>query len=115
MTRARMIFAATLIAGTAARDTAQGLHDGVAIGWLSAPEAAALEAAHALCWSLLQTTRLLGDQALDPDRIGAGARQVLLRETGQETMAALAQALDEATARAGCAIDAALARNMKGG
>ena len=102
--------AATLMAGTAARDVDTALLDGVAIGWLSDAERADLSAAHALCFNLTQAARLLSDKPLDPERMGEGGRVFVLRETGQPDIDALIGTLETTTNAAGRAIDAALTR-----
>nr|WP_309503755.1 bifunctional [glutamine synthetase] adenylyltransferase/[glutamine synthetase]-adenylyl-L-tyrosine phosphorylase [uncultured Roseovarius sp.] len=101
--------AGTLLAGSAEQRTEAGLRAGVAIGWLSDADEAALTSAYALCSKLLQAARLLGDKPLDPAELGAGAEQFVLRETEQPDTAALLKTLEELTEKAGQAIDAALA------
>ena len=103
--------AATLIAGRDdGRDVASALASGVEIGWLDDADKRALKDAFALCWSLLMAARLLSDKALDPDEIGEGASDFLLRETGQTDMQALCAEVTRITARAGAVIDAHLAQ-----
>ena len=106
--------AASLMAQTAEhsaeRSIEGGLAAGVAIGWLEDADEVALRRAAGLCAAMVQVLRLLGPDTPMPDEIGAGARALLLRETGQESMGALETALDEATAQAATIITAALAR-----
>ncbi len=101
--------AGALIAGETRRDVAAGLDAGVAIGWLNDGDREALGRAHALCWQVLQASKLLSVKPLDPDRIGEGGVDFLLRETGHEDLAALRADLDTCTAGAARVIDGLLA------
>ena len=103
----------TLLAGGTARTVKAGLQAGVAIGLLDDGEREALLRACALCWCLVQASKLLSDRALDPDAIGEGGKAFVLREAGFDSMAALRAALEEETGKAGAAIDAALRRQPK--
>ena len=84
------------------------------IGLGFAPAGDALAGAYALCWCVLQASRLLSDAPLDPGALGEGARAFLLRETGADTLAAAQRKLAEATDRAAGVIDAALGTAGKG-
>ncbi|SLN69956.1 Glutamate-ammonia-ligase adenylyltransferase [Roseovarius litorisediminis] len=106
--------AGALMAGEVSHGVAAGLAAGVAIGWLDDADRAALMRAYGLCWQVLQVARLMGDQALDPMRIGEGGTAFVLRETGHENLPELQASLDAATAQAGRIIDAALNRKPKG-
>jgi glutamate-ammonia-ligase adenylyltransferase len=100
--------AGNLLAGHDARDVVSGLRGAVASGWLDAAGGAALEAAYALCWRLQMVSRLLGDGALEPDRIGAAGAAFVLRETGEESMDLLERRLGDICAAAAEVIDAGL-------
>jgi glutamate-ammonia-ligase adenylyltransferase len=102
--------AATLMAGSAKRDIAAGLANGVAIGWFDAAESAALKEAYDLCWTLQVASKLLTEHALDPANIGEGGCAMLLRETGSETIDDLLLRLGEVTWRAAEVIDTILNR-----
>ncbi len=100
--------AGNLLAGHGARDVVSGLRGAVASGWLDAAGGAALEAAYALCWKLQMVSRLLGDGALEPDRIGAAGVAFVLRETGEESIDLLERRLGETCTAAAEVIDAGL-------
>ena len=78
-----------LITGSPARGVELQLAAGVTAGKLSQTEETAVLDAYRLCWRLQGGSRLLSDQVLDPQALGAGARAFLLRETGQPDAAAL--------------------------
>ncbi|MBI1418346.1 MAG: glutamine-synthetase adenylyltransferase [Limimaricola sp.] len=101
---------AALRAGSPARDSASQIAAGVATGWLSDADAAALNAAIGLFWPLQAAVRLLTGGALDPDDLGEGGRHLVLRETGQPDLAALEREMAAVAARAAAVIDAALKR-----
>ncbi|UXX85226.1 bifunctional [glutamine synthetase] adenylyltransferase/[glutamine synthetase]-adenylyl-L-tyrosine phosphorylase [Roseovarius pelagicus] len=100
--------AGALMEGSPDRGTQAGLNAGVAIDWLSDADERALTDAYALWSSLLQAARLLGDKPLNPDALGAGAGQFVLRETGQPDTAALLAGLEHVTEQAGRVIESAL-------
>ncbi|KPA22897.1 Glutamate-ammonia-ligase adenylyltransferase [Shimia sp. SK013] len=102
--------AGALLAGHARRAVAEGTQAGVAIGWLSAAEAAELGATYGLCWQVQLASKLLSGSTLDPEAIGAGGRAFLLRETGNEDIGGLLADIDAGTARAAEIIAAALER-----
>jgi len=105
--------AGCLLAGQPERTVEAGLAAGVAAGWLSDADEAALKAAYRLCWKVTQAARLLGDKPLDEGNLGAGARAFLLRETGHETIQTLRRDMDNKTGSAGEVIDAALKRGQQ--
>jgi len=106
--------AGALMAGNAGRTLEDGLQAGVAIGWLSDADKAALSRAYRLCWDILQAARLLSDRPLDPANLGDGGTGVVLRETGQDTLAGLQRELEQSTTEAAKVIDAALTRLPEG-
>ncbi len=97
-----------LLAGSPARELPDQIAAGVATGFLSAAEGAALQAASGLFWQVQATARLIGGGALAPDDLGEGGTRMALRETGHETIEDLAAALAEAAAAAGAIVDARL-------
>ncbi|WP_120501574.1 glutamine-synthetase adenylyltransferase [Roseovarius sp. EL26] len=99
---------ATLMAGGGGRTTTDGLQYGVACGWLSDADSAALSRAHGLCWQLHQAARLLGEKPLEAEKIGQGGSEFVLRDTGYQTLAELAEALAECSALAAVVIDRVL-------
>jgi len=102
--------AGNLMAGQAARDVTSGFAGGVAIGWLTDADSAALTHAYALCWRVQMVARLISDKTLAPDRIGEGGAAFLLRETSEETLSMLEERLNTACAAAAEVIDARLDR-----
>jgi glutamate-ammonia-ligase adenylyltransferase len=104
--------AGNLMAGQAARDVASGFAGGVAIGWLSDADSAALTRAYALCWRVQMVARLISDKTLAPDRIGEGGAAFLLRETAEETLSVLEDRLTTTCAAAAEVIDACLDRPL---
>jgi glutamate-ammonia-ligase adenylyltransferase len=100
--------AGALIAGTQARGTERQLAAAVAAGWLDTATAARLTAAHRLWRRLNQCARLLMDKPLDLEAAGEGGRAFLLRETGQESVEALAAELAEAAETSAAAVAARL-------
>jgi glutamate-ammonia-ligase adenylyltransferase len=103
--------AGALMAGAAGRTTQDGLSGGVAIGWLSDGDKAALEAAYALCWQVQAVSKLLSEKPLSPEEVGGGGAVMLKRETGIDGFDALATALDARCRAAQAVIDAALTRD----
>ncbi|WP_375690253.1 glutamine-synthetase adenylyltransferase [Pseudooceanicola sp. LIPI14-2-Ac024] len=101
--------AGALIGGVPSGPLVTGLDGAVDCGWLSVGDRADLLAAYDLCWQLGQVAKLLSDRPLDPDAIGEGGREMLLRETGASDIAALEARYEEATGRAAAVIDRALA------
>lgn len=91
---------AALRAGATDRDLAGQLASGVANGWLKDADAAELERAAALFWSLQAAARLLTGEALDLDQIGEGGLRLILRETGVETPEELQSVMAEAHQKA---------------
>ena len=102
--------AGLLMAGRDARDVVSGLEGGVAIGWLSDADSAALSRAYALCWKVQMVARLISEKPFEPDRIGEGGAAFLLRETKEESLDMLETRLGETCAAAAQVIDACLAR-----
>ncbi len=91
---------AALLAGSPSRDVAAQLAAGRASGWLVDEDARRLSHAADLFWRLQAAARLLTGGVLVPADLGEGGRRFVLRETGQESTAALRDAMTEAAAGA---------------
>ena len=94
-----------LQAGSAARETAGQIGAGVAMGLTDAAQGRAILAAEGLLWQVQAVGRLLSGGVINPDNLGTGGQRLMLRETGQATIADLQQALQDATAAAQAVID----------
>ena len=101
---------AALLAGTPARAVAEQLVAGERIGWIDAADRTALIEAHRLMCSLRSATRLLTEDALNPEVIGKGGTVFLLRETGMADADALAAELQRVSNSAAAIIETALGR-----
>jgi glutamate-ammonia-ligase adenylyltransferase len=82
-----------LRAGDPARGVAAQIRAGKRAGLIAGDEAERLSSAHRLLWRLHASGRLLTDRPLDMAEIGAGGQDLLLRETGAESLDALAETL----------------------
>ncbi|MDQ2089107.1 bifunctional [glutamine synthetase] adenylyltransferase/[glutamine synthetase]-adenylyl-L-tyrosine phosphorylase [Marimonas arenosa] len=102
--------AGALMAGKSGRDVGSGLAAGVAIGWLSDADEAALGAAYELCWQVQAVSKLLSEKPLAEDEIGKGGVAMLRRETKCDGFDDLGARLERACGTAAVAIEAALAR-----
>ncbi len=91
---------ATLLAGGPDTDPDRQIHVGVASGWMSAADGTSLRSASDLLWRLQAAARLLTGDELDPQTLGEGGKQLILRETGFDDLDSLAQALQEAAQQA---------------
>jgi [glutamine synthetase] adenylyltransferase / [glutamine synthetase]-adenylyl-L-tyrosine phosphorylase len=98
-----------LLTGSAERGIAAQIAAGGAADVFSPEDAATLTAAAALFWQLQAAVRLLTDGTIEPETLGEGGRRFVLRETGFETMEALAGALEAAAERADAVICRVLA------
>lgn len=90
-----------LLAGQTARETAQQ----VAAGGLGAADSAALLGAASLCWTVQAAAQLVVGGGLDTDKLGEGGLRFILRETGADDLAALADRMADVSARASAVID----------
>jgi glutamate-ammonia-ligase adenylyltransferase len=90
-----------LQAGQTARQTAQQ----VAAGGLDAADSAALLGAAGLCWTVQSAAQLVVGGGLDTAKLGEGGLRFILRETGADDLAALAQHMSDVSARASAVID----------
>ncbi|WP_323037425.1 glutamine-synthetase adenylyltransferase [Pararhodobacter sp.] len=77
-------------------------------GRIDAAQETTLLTAYRLLWRVQIAQRLLADRVTDADAMGDGARNFVLRETGMESMAALATRLDQVTQAAAQVIDTVL-------
>lgn len=94
-----------LIAGDPARRVGAQLRAGTRAGVLTAAEEDVLLQAYRLCWRLQAGIRLLTDRQVEIERIGAGGRAFLLRETDEAGMEALIARLERVTGAAADVID----------
>ena len=78
---------------------------GTGIEVLDAADKDGLCEAYDLCWRIQAVSRLLTERPLNPEAIGTGGCRMLLSETGEETLDALAAKLAEVTERAAEIID----------
>ncbi len=98
-----------LQAASPARSLDRQLAAGRSGGNLSQTDETVLAKASRLFWRLHASARLLSDQALSPQDVGAGARAFLLRETDAVDDAALTQAVAQAAQDAAAVIAKILA------
>ncbi|KUF08832.1 glutamine-synthetase adenylyltransferase [Pseudoponticoccus marisrubri] len=103
--------AAALLSGRPVRQTPRALRQA---DWIAQEDRAALIEAHGLCWALQIGARLVSDEALDPESLGTGGCDFLLRLTGRSDMTELRSRLEAATARAGAIIDQLLPETSEG-
>ena len=97
--------AASLLSETAMRQTPPAL---ARADFLDPGGRDALGAAYRLEWALQIGARLVSEEALDPDALGAGGCAFLLRLTGMSDMAALRTELERRSMQAATYIGAAL-------
>ena len=105
---------AALIAGDPARTTLDQIAVAERIGWLTGDGADALRDAFGLMWRLLASQRLLLAGPFDPGDVGDGGQSLILRQSGAETVDALAAALQSTFNTVSGVIDAALADPVNG-
>ncbi|MGJ8584694.1 MAG: glutamine-synthetase adenylyltransferase [Marinosulfonomonas sp.] len=101
---------AALLAGDPARGVLDQLASGVAIGWLTEQDQQVLQQAYALMSNLQSATRLLCGEVLDFELVGVGGTDLILRETGADSVEALAGSMAELSQAAADVIGAALGR-----
>lgn len=101
--------AGTLAAGQSGSDVAKGLTHAADQGWITDQQAQELADDWRLFWRLNATLKLLTDRPLDPDVLGRGGCDLLLRDLGADSLDAVTQRLSSAAARAADIIDTALA------
>ncbi|MEM6588714.1 MAG: bifunctional [glutamine synthetase] adenylyltransferase/[glutamine synthetase]-adenylyl-L-tyrosine phosphorylase [Pseudomonadota bacterium] len=89
-----MAQAGALIAAEHAGDVRSGLIAGRRAGVFDTQDVDALQQTYTLCWIITQVARLLGETALEPERLGQGGCAMLLRETGHDSLEALQTGLD---------------------
>jgi glutamate-ammonia-ligase adenylyltransferase len=100
--------AAALLVGASARRTAAQLDAAARAGLIAKETAETLRATYRFARSVQSVGRLLVDGPLVPEKLGQGARAVLLRETETESLEALERALTERRAAAARLIDGLL-------
>jgi [glutamine synthetase] adenylyltransferase / [glutamine synthetase]-adenylyl-L-tyrosine phosphorylase len=77
-------------------------------GLITAGDEVELAAAYRLFWRVQAAMHLLADRATEPDALGAGAREFLLRETGAADVTSLCADLSARAERVAAFLDAAL-------
>ena len=97
-----------LIEGCAAQNVVEGLHAAARCGVLTQEEAAQLEETYGVFWTVQVASKLLSEKPISPEDIGKGGAAFLLRDTGAETLDALATEMTRRGAQAGDIIDRAL-------
>ncbi len=97
-----------LLSGTPLRETDAQLAHGVAAGLVSAGDGAALTQHFALLWRVRAATRLISKPGAPAGDLAKGACDMVLRETGFVTLAALEDALLEGATQAAQTIEKAL-------
>jgi len=97
--------AGALIAGAVDHWPGAQLKAAARCGWITEAEAQALIEAHRLFTRVHQSGRLLSDEALDPETVGAGGRAFLSDQARLPDAATLAEALDDARRGALAVID----------
>ena len=100
--------AGTLAAGQACSDVADGLDHAAAQGWINSHGAQTLAQTWHLFWTLNLTVKLLTDEDLNPEALGQGGCELLLREVGTDGLDQLGERLESAATSAAKLIDAAL-------
>jgi len=100
--------ACALLSGIVAHDLPTQLASGVGIGILDAADVSALNDALRLFGCIQAAGRLLTGGVLDPDLIGEGGRQMVLRDTGQADIESLARAVTKTADGVALIIDRAL-------
>ncbi|MCY4463513.1 MAG: DUF294 nucleotidyltransferase-like domain-containing protein [Albidovulum sp.] len=86
---------ATLLAGSSERMVAGQIKCGGADGWIDDDGLALLLSSYGLLRKVLQVARLTFDGKFRPEAAGTGASELLLRETGENSIEALAMRLNE--------------------
>ncbi|MBR9842777.1 MAG: glutamine-synthetase adenylyltransferase [Rhodobacteraceae bacterium] len=102
-----------LLEGNAGQSVNAGLEAAARVGLLEVQEVEALEAAYGLFWAVQVASKLLSEKPILAEDIGRGGAAFLLRETGAETLEALAAQMAERGAEAGAIIDKALGAGAK--
>ncbi|WP_312525924.1 putative nucleotidyltransferase substrate binding domain-containing protein [Paracoccus sp. (in: a-proteobacteria)] len=81
-----------------ARGTIAQIRSGQRAGLISAQDGAALASAYRFYWSVRCTSKLLSLSSFDPEALGQGGQEILLRETGCDDLAGLRTRLAETSA-----------------
>jgi len=102
--------AAALLSPVTPSNPGDQIAQGVAIGWFTDAEATALAASHDLMWRMQATAKLLTDGPLDLHEVGQGGLDLILRETGADSEAALVADMKTRGEAATAAIEAVLSR-----
>ncbi|WP_444455485.1 glutamine-synthetase adenylyltransferase [Rhodobacter capsulatus] len=97
-----------LRAAEPARKVEAQLRIGPRQGFVTKEEGERLASAYRLLWRLQAGGRLLTDKPLDLEAVGEGGRAFLLREAGEDSLAALAERLDRTTSEVAALVEKAL-------
>lgn len=103
--------AACLISGNAACSVTSGLQSAVTANLIDSDEAEAIGESYKALWTIQAVAKLLSDNPLDPERIGLGGLNFLLRECDAKDLDDLNRSLADYSAAAGAVIDRALGLN----
>ena len=97
-----------LLDGNPAQSVAEGLRAAAHVGLLDGAEAARLTEVYGMFWTVQVASKLLSEKPISPEDIGRGGAAFLLRDTGAETLEALAAEMTAQAQEAGAMIDRAL-------
>ncbi|WP_375173144.1 bifunctional [glutamine synthetase] adenylyltransferase/[glutamine synthetase]-adenylyl-L-tyrosine phosphorylase [Pseudooceanicola sp.] len=100
--------AGALAAGRPTSSVDEGLSGAVEVGWLSEAQAAELASAWTQFWAVNMTTKLLTDAPLDPETLGSGGCDLLLRDSEVDGWTALQDRLEMLRHQAAQILDRAL-------
>lgn len=101
--------AGALIAGTGARDIAQGLEAAKGAGLLDGQARDVLQEAYARCWALQCASRLLSAAPVEMDALGQAGAQFLARVLESDTLAEAETRMAQTYAEASAQIEGVLA------
>jgi glutamate-ammonia-ligase adenylyltransferase len=94
------------------RSTRDGLLAATTAGLLADEEKERLLMAHDLCWTVQMVNKLISNTRLDPQDMGEGGREMLLREASEPALDVLEARLAEVTAEAAAVVETVLQRNI---
>ena len=100
-----------LIAADASRGVERQLFAGRKAGFLSEAQESVLLAAYRLCWRVQCPAHLLAETTLDPETIGQGGAEFVLRETEMSDLDTLLVELDTRAAAAAAIIEQLISAN----
>lgn len=100
--------AGALAAAHPTSNVAEGVQGAKSVGWLTDEDAKELTDAWTAFWCMNLTTKLLTPSPLDPEELGRGGCEVLLRDTGVKDWTALETRLESLRQRAAEILDTLL-------